>query len=148
MSLKIDGSELSKIPFIDKENIGGRALTCLTFHDGEEWHSWLARPDGVHHLKGRPVEADYFGRAPESETDVYLEFLNFMAQSRLRQCAAIFTTWEHRLRRLKFFTSFRMSRRLKPHDLLQLRSSISSQYAEACLTSFKRSLGGFGIEFD
>lgn len=80
MSLKIDGSELSKIPFIDKENIGGRALTCLTFHDGEEWHSWLARPDGVHHLKGRPVEADYFGKAPESATDVYLDFLNFMAQ--------------------------------------------------------------------
>ena len=78
--ITIERSELAKIPYIDAENLGGRTLTSLTFYDKKEWHMWIATPDGLHPLKGQPVEADYFGTERESEADVYIAFLDFMAQ--------------------------------------------------------------------
>ncbi len=76
----IEHSELAKIPFIDAENIGGRALTTLSFYYEHKWHLWIPTPDGLQFILGQPVEGDYFAKSPENENDVYLEFLNFMAQ--------------------------------------------------------------------
>lgn len=82
---KIDISELSKIPFIDAGSIGGRVLTTLTFYEEGEWHIWLPLQSELIKMKGEPKEADYFARSPEKDTDVYIEFLNFMTQ---RSCWA------------------------------------------------------------
>ncbi len=41
---------------------------------------WLPLKTGLMQLKGKPVEADYFARMPEQDTDIYLDFLNFMTQ--------------------------------------------------------------------
>jgi len=73
-------SELSKIPFIDSKNIGGRVLTTLTFYEEDKWQMWFALPTGLIQMKGEPAEADYFARLPEKDTDIYLDFLNFMTQ--------------------------------------------------------------------
>ncbi len=78
--INIERSELAKIPFIDGANIGERVLTTLTFFDEDKWHFWIPTPDGLHFLLGQPVEGDYFAKSREAESDVYLEFLNFMAQ--------------------------------------------------------------------
>lgn len=76
----ISRTELAKIPYIDAEAIGGRSLTTLTFYEAKQWHMWIATPDGLHPLLGHPVEGDYFGKEPESETDACVTFLDFMAQ--------------------------------------------------------------------
>lgn len=76
----IKKSELTKIPFIDSENIRGRVLTTLTFFEKGEWQMWLPLPTGLTRMKGEPMEADYFAREPEKDTDIYLDFLNFMTQ--------------------------------------------------------------------
>lgn len=78
--MTIHRSELSKISFIDAKNVGGRSLTTLTFYESGEWHMWIATPDGLLPLQGQPVEADYFGIDRETETDVFIAFLDFMAQ--------------------------------------------------------------------
>ena len=78
--INIEYSELEKIPFIDKANVGGRVLTTLTFYDDGKWHFWVPTPSGLQFLIGHPVESDYFAKDREGEHDVYLEFLNFMAQ--------------------------------------------------------------------
>lgn len=76
----ISRAELAKIPFLDSDNIGGRTLTTLTFFEGGKWHMWLPSPTGLVPIIGRPVEADYFGRNPENDTDMCFDFLNFMTQ--------------------------------------------------------------------
>jgi len=76
----ITQSELTKIPFIDSKNIGGRVLTTLTFFEEGEWKMWFPSPTGLIRMKGEPSEADYFARMPEKDTDIYLDFLNFMTQ--------------------------------------------------------------------
>lgn len=80
MESTIDIAELSKIPFIDSKNIGGRGLSTLTFYDGGQWQMWFPLSSGLTMLKGEPAEADYFAKSPEKDTDIYLDFLNFMTQ--------------------------------------------------------------------
>ena len=41
---------------------------------------WLVTAEGLLPLSAEPAEADYFSRTPEKETDVCVEFLDFMAQ--------------------------------------------------------------------
>jgi hypothetical protein len=79
-SSTIKRSELAKIPFIDSGNVGGRVLTTLTFYEEGEWQMWFPLPTGLIRMKGEPGEADYFARMPEKDTDIYLDFLNFMTQ--------------------------------------------------------------------
>ncbi len=79
-STTITQSELVKIPFIDSKNLEGRVLTTLTFFEGGEWQMWFPSPSGLIRIKGEPAEADYFARMPEKDTDIYLDFLNFMTQ--------------------------------------------------------------------
>lgn len=84
----INRSDLAKIPYIDSENVGGRTLTTLIFHAENEWHMWIATPDGLLPMRGMPVEGPYFGRTAESESDACVMFLDFMAQ-RACWCDAI-----------------------------------------------------------
>ena len=72
--------QLKTIPFLNFENLNGRVIPSLSFYDGEQWHLWVPTPNGLLPLKAEPAEADYFGRVAESESDVYLEFLNFITQ--------------------------------------------------------------------
>jgi hypothetical protein len=76
----ITQSELTKIPFIDSKNIGGRVLTTLTFFEEGKWHMWFPTSTKLIPIIGEPIEADYFARSAVKDTDIYLEFLNFMTQ--------------------------------------------------------------------
>lgn len=78
--MEIKNSELTKIPFVDSNNIGERVLTTLTFFEEGEWQIWLPSPNGLIPIKGEPAEADYFARTREKDMDIYLDFLNFMTQ--------------------------------------------------------------------
>lgn len=73
-------SELSTIPFIDSANIQGRQLSSLTFFVNDEWSMWIPTDKGLQKMKGWPAEAFYFGDKPEEEHDIYLHFLDFLAQ--------------------------------------------------------------------
>lgn len=76
----VEISELSKISFIDIDNLHGRTIATLTFFANGEWHFWIPTKQGLIKIKGQPVEGCYFGKKEEKPTDVYLEFLNFIAQ--------------------------------------------------------------------
>ena len=52
----------------------------LTFFEEGEWQMWFPSPNGLIRIKGEPAEADYFARTPEKDTDLSLDFLNFMTQ--------------------------------------------------------------------
>lgn len=72
--------ELSKIPFIDIENLHGRTIATLSFFAEGDWHLWVPTDKGIIKIKGWPSEGCYFGKEVEKPTDAYLEFLNFIAQ--------------------------------------------------------------------
>jgi hypothetical protein len=76
----VEISELSKIPFIDVENLHGRTIATLSFFAEGDWHLWVPTNNGIIKIKGWPSEGCYFGKEEEKETDAYLEFLNFIAQ--------------------------------------------------------------------
>jgi len=86
----ISTDELRKIPFLDITNLNGRIIPALTFYDGEKWHFWFPGPNGLIQLKAKPVEADYFGKSAECETDIYFEFLNFIIQHAYWPKVAVF----------------------------------------------------------
>lgn len=46
----------------------------------DEWSMWIPTDKGLQKIKGWPAEAFYFGDKPESEHDIYLHFLDFLAQ--------------------------------------------------------------------
>lgn len=81
--ITINSSEWAKIPFIDSKNIGGRILTTSIFFEQKEWQMWLPvppEPAKLIRIQGQPVEANYFAREREKDTDIYMDFLNFIAQ--------------------------------------------------------------------
>lgn len=78
--ISVPRSELSKIPFIDAQNIGGRVLSTLTFYESDKWHMWIPTPDGLLWLLGEPCEGQYFAGAPQSDLDFHVQFLDFMVQ--------------------------------------------------------------------
>lgn len=76
----VDITELSKIPFIDIENLNGRTIATLSFFSDDDWHLWVPTEQGLIKIKAWPAEGCYFGKKVEKPTDAYLEFLNFIAQ--------------------------------------------------------------------
>lgn len=79
--LRID--DLRQIPFLDHSVLAGRLLISLTFYSDENWHMWLAVGESERSLvkiEGRPAEAGYYASKPESEDDLSLHFLDFIAQ--------------------------------------------------------------------
>lgn len=78
--MNVDLSELRKISHIDVENLSGRFISTLTFYDEGEWELWLPSELGLIKAKGWPAESFYFAKTPEKVTDIYLHFLDFLAQ--------------------------------------------------------------------
>jgi len=76
----VEIAELSKVPFIDVENLQGRTIATLAFFSEGDWHFWVPTGQGLIKIKGWPSEGCYFGTKAEKPTDAYLEFLNFIAQ--------------------------------------------------------------------
>jgi len=76
----ISFNEVNKIPYIDSKNFHGRALSTLSFYAEDDWHMWVHTEEELVYLKGHPVEGFYFSKQPENQSDVYFEFLNFIAQ--------------------------------------------------------------------
>lgn len=76
----IELANLLTIPYLDTSNIQGRFISTLMFHDGGKWRTWLPVGDKLIEMKAWPAEAFYFSSEPESPTDIYLHFLNFIAQ--------------------------------------------------------------------
>lgn len=76
----IELAKLSTIPYLDLSNLQGRFISTLTFHDEGKWRMWISAGDRLSEIKGWPAEAFYFSSGPESPTDLYFHFLDFIAQ--------------------------------------------------------------------
>lgn len=73
-------TEFEKIPFLDLIAFDGRIFTSLTFHHDEKWRMWLNVGSSLMEVQGFPSEASYFSEQPESPADLYLHFIDFIAQ--------------------------------------------------------------------
>ncbi len=80
MVATVNIAELSKVPFIDLDNLHGRTISTLSFFVEGEWHLWVPTDQGLIKLKAWPAEGCYFGQEAEHPMDAYLEFFNFIAQ--------------------------------------------------------------------
>lgn len=78
--LAIPTSELSKIPYLDLADLQGRTIPTLSFFVDGNWQLWVPTANGLVQMSGKPVEGYYFGGEAEEPIDVYLEFLDFIAQ--------------------------------------------------------------------
>ena len=72
--------ELEKIPYLDAQNVNGRVLSSVCFYDKDEWHMWIPVEKTLLKIEGKPADGFYFSKDPVAQSDVYLEFLDFMAQ--------------------------------------------------------------------
>lgn len=77
---RIDLAKLSVIPYLDIPNLHGRFISSLIFHDDGKWRMWMPAEDQLFEIKAWPAESFYFSAEPESPTDIYLHFLDFIAQ--------------------------------------------------------------------
>ena len=64
---------------------GGRKIGCLSFFVAGEWHSWFAAEGELHNFISWPVEAGYFGDAPERATDQHFPILDLLLQRLLNE---------------------------------------------------------------
>lgn len=76
----IDLSKLSIIPYLDIRNLQGRFISTLLFYDAGSWRMWISAGDQLVEIKAWPAESFYFAVEPESPTDIYFHFLDFIAQ--------------------------------------------------------------------
>ncbi len=75
-------SQLAKTGYINTLDLEGRFIPSLSFHDGD-WRLWIAagnQDEMLLEIKGVPAEACYFSRQAEAPTDLFLFFLDFLAQ--------------------------------------------------------------------
>lgn len=77
----IDSHHLSVIPYLDMSSVGGRFISSATFYADGQWRMWTPVEGKLFELKiVEPVEMFYWGSAPQSENDVYIQLLDFIAQ--------------------------------------------------------------------
>lgn len=76
---KVELSKLAAIPYLDLSDLQGRTFSSLCFHDGD-WKMWIGAGDQLIQIRAWPAESFYFARAPERESDLCLQTLNFIAQ--------------------------------------------------------------------
>lgn len=76
---KVDLSKLAAIPYLDLSDLQGRTLSSLCFHD-DDWKMWISAGDQLIQTRAWPAESFYFARAPERQSDLCLQTLNFIAQ--------------------------------------------------------------------
>jgi hypothetical protein len=73
--------ELKKIPWFDATAVtSSRAILSTCFFVKGEWHSWFWADGQLRPIFMQPVEASYFGDAPERETDPCFRLLELAAQ--------------------------------------------------------------------
>src|SRR5208282_5514062 len=72
-------SKLATIPYLDLSDIRDRTLSSLCFHD-DGWKMWVSAGDQLIQIQAWPAESFYFARAPERQSDLCLQTLNFIAQ--------------------------------------------------------------------
>jgi hypothetical protein len=75
-----DLTKLSNIPYLDIQNIQGRFISTLMFHDADAWRMWISAGDQLIEIKAWPAESFYFSAKAESPHDLYFHFLDFIAQ--------------------------------------------------------------------
>jgi hypothetical protein len=81
MRIKINEGELSKISYIDHENIAGRDIPLFCCYSGEKWEYWLPDANRLVKMKdAQPVEALYFAREQIGKHDIYLRFFNLIVK--------------------------------------------------------------------
>jgi hypothetical protein len=70
------------IPFVDVVNLEGRIVMSGSFHDGTGWRLWtrVATGDLVELKVVDLAEGFYFSEKPQSPTDAYFRFMEFIAQ--------------------------------------------------------------------
>lgn len=77
-----DTQTSSTIPFVDLANLQGRIVMSGFFHDGCRWRTWT--PIATGHLVELKIvdlaEGFYFAEKPQSPTDAYFRFMEFIAQ--------------------------------------------------------------------
>jgi hypothetical protein len=76
---KVNIAELSKIPFLNHTQMGGRFLCSTVFFDGE-WRAWIDAGEQLIATRMWPAESVYFGKSAEKETDFRFHFLDLMGQ--------------------------------------------------------------------
>lgn len=76
----IELTKLSLIPYLDLPNLGGRFLSTLMFHEDGKWRMWIQAGERLVEIEAWPAEGFYFSATPEAPTDLYLHFLDFIAQ--------------------------------------------------------------------
>ena len=75
-------AQLAAIPYLDAPALVGRFVPSLTFYDGD-WRLWMAAGESgemLFEMTGKPAESCYFAAEPEAPTDLFLPFLDFLAQ--------------------------------------------------------------------
>ena len=75
----VEAAQMAKIPFIDHAGAAGRSVYSPIFYYGT-WRAWIEGGGQLIETRMWPAEAMYFGAFAEQETDIYLSFLNLMAQ--------------------------------------------------------------------
>jgi hypothetical protein len=77
----IDSHQLSVIPYLDISSLYGRFISSATFFADGQWRVWTPAEGKLFELKiVEPIEMFYWSSAPQSEKDVYIQLLDFIAQ--------------------------------------------------------------------
>jgi hypothetical protein len=73
-------SELIKLPYFDATVQDDRVVPLLPYiNDEGKWEAWMPGRDGLVQMNPlEVVEGAYFAKSPVGETDVYIEFVNFV----------------------------------------------------------------------
>jgi len=82
MSFKIKPEQLGKVTYLKVDDLQGRVIPLFPcYHQDGTWELWLPANDGLQRMRpGKMREGKYFAKAPQSESDVYLAFFDFMCK--------------------------------------------------------------------
>ena len=76
---EISSNEFKKISYLDCSVLGKRVFPLQPcYNENGQWEMWISGPNGLENIQAKPVEADYFAKKKERETDIYLQFINTM----------------------------------------------------------------------
>src|SRR5688572_4755732 len=78
LAMRVEPTAFDQVPFL-KYCCDERVVNLASFWDGEHWHMWWPHNGGLIKMQGGEcVEGGYFAATPERETDVFLQFADFM----------------------------------------------------------------------
>lgn len=78
-AMLVDPSAFDKVPFL-KHRGDERIINLASLWDGERWRMWMPYGNGLIEMQGggETIEGGYFAKTAQRETDVYLQFSDFM----------------------------------------------------------------------